>query len=326
MGASPSDVDFRANPAERLMQPRALLPLVGTNRAFALVGALLIHASVLFFLIFENRLEPAIAPVAREIPVEIIVEPPPPPKPDEPAAKPEPPPPVDLQPAYDAPRTANDEKIERQAPDEATKAPGAPTAAEAPSLNPAPAQAAGPTQETDHHAMENSSEPDQDKTPDEEQKTVEANREAPAEEQARADPNAQPAKPPTFVGEPFPTWSTGAKFANSDYLPDIELGSAAGPTSVSGGKAKSTYLSILYGMIMSHVRMPPAAHASSSRLEGEIAFVVDGMGNLTQRSITRSSGLPDLDSAALEAIAEASPFPPPPQGATMRLRFTYGAK
>ncbi len=73
MGASPSDVGFRANPAERPMQSRARLSLAGTSGWFALFGALLIHASILSFLLFENKLEPAIAPEAREIPVEILV-------------------------------------------------------------------------------------------------------------------------------------------------------------------------------------------------------------------------------------------------------------
>jgi protein TonB len=326
MGASPSDVDFRANPAERLMQSRTLLPLPGMSRGFALFGALLIHASILFFLIFENRLEPAIAPVAREIPVEIVVEPPQPAKPDDPAPKPEPAPtarPIDLEPAYDAPRAANDEKIVRQAPDEATKAPGAPMTAEAPSLNPAPAEAAGPTRESELHATENSAEPDRDEAADEEKRPLEANREAPAQEQARAEPNAQPEKLPTFVGQPFPAWSTGAQFAASEYLPGIELGSAAGPSPVSGGKAGSTYLSILYGMIMSHVHGPAASRA---KFAGQIAFTIDGAGNLVERAIARSSGSRDLDSAVLAAVGQAAPFPPPPQGMPARLTFTYDTR
>jgi TonB family protein len=325
MAASPSDVGFRANPAERLMQPRTLSPLPGTSRALAFLGALLIHAGILSFLLLEHELEPAIAPVAQEIPVEIVAESPPT-KPDDPAPKPEPAStarPVDLEPAYDAPRAANNEKIVREAPDDATKAPGPPTTAKAPSLNPAPAEAAGPTRESELHAAENSAEPDRDKAADEEKRPLDADREAPAQEQARAEPNAQPEKLPTFIGEPFPTWSAGAQFSTSEYLPEIELGSAAGSTSVAGGKAKSTYLSILYGMIMSHVRAPPAAHVRSV---GKIVFTVDGTGKLVERAIARSSGSRDLDSAALAAVGEAAPFPPPPLGMSARLTFTYDAR
>ncbi|HYC26378.1 MAG TPA: TonB family protein, partial [Roseiarcus sp.] len=50
-----------------------------------------------------------------------------------------------------------------------------------------------------------------------------------------------------------------------------------------------------------------------------------GRGNLGQRRISQSSGSRELDRAAYEAIGQASPFPPPPQGAPIGLRFTYGA-
>ena len=127
------------------------------------------------------------------------------------------------------------------------------------------------------------------------------------------------------MGEPFPTWSPGVQISAADSVPDIELGGAAGPSPVSGGKAKTTYLSILYGMIMSRLHLP-AAGASSQKTEGVIVFTVDGTGNLVQRQIARASGSPELDSAALGAVGAAAPFPKPPQGLPMRLRFTYGAK
>jgi protein TonB len=326
MGASLSDIGFRANPADRPIRLRARSSLAGTSCGAALLGAFLIHASVLSFLAFENELAPAIAPAAREIAVEIVVEPPLE-KPGDAAAKPEPAPtaqPIDLEPAFDAPRAANEEKIEREAPDEATKAPDAPPTAKAPGLTPAREQAAGTTREGELDAARNSAEPDLEKAAEAADRTTEADREAPVERQARADVQAE--KLPTFVGEPLPTWSAGAPISTSESVPEIELGSAAATTPVSGGKAKTTYLSILYGMIMSHVRLPAAARAHSSRVEGQIVFSVDGTGNLIQRQIVRASGSLDLDSAALAAVAEAAPFPPPPQGAPLRLRFTYGAK
>jgi len=328
MGASPSDVGLRANPAERPTEAQATSSPAGASRWLALLGAFLIHASLLSFLLVEHWLEPATPPMAQEIPVELVVEPPPPPQePDEPAAKPDPPPapPIDLEPANDAPRAANDEKVERQAPDEATKAPGAPTTAQAPSLSPTPAEeAAGPTQQNEPRAAENSAEPVVAKA-EEETKAAEADREAPAQ-QASADANPQPEKPPALIGAPFPTWSSGVQFATSDYLPGIELGSAAETTPVSGGKAKSTYLTILYGMIMKHVRRLPPAGANAPRRDGAIVFTVDAMGGLIQRSVARSSGSRELDSAALAAVGEASPFPAPPRGMPIQLRFTYSAK
>ncbi|MGD0640198.1 MAG: TonB family protein [Roseiarcus sp.] len=326
LGASSSDADFRANPTERPMQGRAPSSLTGKSRWLALSVAFLIHAGILSFLLVDSALQPAIAPAAVEIPVEIVVETPQPQKPAEPTPEPTPPPPpLDLQPAYDAPRAANNEKVEREAPDEATKAPGAPTTATAPSANPTPAEAARSTQEHEARSAENSAAPVLNKTGNEDERAVEANREAPAQEEARAEPNAQPEKLPTFVGQPFPTWSTGAQFAAAESVPDIELGSAAGPTPISGGKGPAIYFASLLGMIRSHLH-PPAYTSSPPKSEGAINFIIDGKGNVVQRQIGRESGSRDLDSAALAAVGEASPFPSPPQGLPLRLVFTYGQK
>jgi protein TonB len=324
MGASASDVGFRANPAERPMLSAAPSSPARTSRRLALLAAFLIHASVLSFLAFENELTLAVAP-APEIAIDIVVEPPPQ-KPDD-AAKPEPEPtarPIGLEPAFDAPRAANKEKIEREAPDEATKAPDAPPTDKAPGLVPAREQAAGATREGEPSAAPTSALADLEKVAEAPNGALAAADEAPAERQARAE--LQSEKLPSLVGEPFPTWSAGAPVSTSESVPDIELGSAAATSPVSGGRAKTTYLSVVYGMIMSHVRLPAAARASSSRLEGQIVFTLDGTGKLIQRQIVRASGSLDLDSAALEAVAEAAPFPTPPQSAPLRLRFTYGAK
>ena len=89
MGASPSKVGFAADPAESLSRPQAPSAQAETSWRLALVGAVVIHASVLSLLALEHELTPAIAPAALEIPIEIVPEPPPQ-KPEEPAAKTEP--------------------------------------------------------------------------------------------------------------------------------------------------------------------------------------------------------------------------------------------
>ncbi len=324
MGASPPETGFRASPAERPTEAQAPLSSSAKSRWLAFIGAFAIHAAILGLLILQYEFEPPLTPAVREIPIEIVVETPQPKEPEKPAPKPDPPAPtrqVEEEPAHDAPRAANDEKIERKAPDDATKVAGDTSTAKDPSLNPAPAEKAAPTRDGAGQAQKNATAPVVDKAP-ETTKTRDAKPEE-AEEEAAADANPQPEKPPTFVGQPFPTWSNGGKFSTFDSVPDIELGSAAIQTPVSGGKAKSTYLTILYGLIMSHVHMPPD-HGGPH--EGEIVFTVDGTGRLMQKQVARPSGLHALDSAALAAISEASPFPTPPQGMPMRLRFTYGAK
>ena len=327
MGASLSDVDFRANPGERPIQSQAPLSLAGTSRWLALFGALLIHAAVLSLLILENERRTEITPVSREIPIEIVVEPPPPPKkPDDPP-KPEPTQQqVYEEPAYDAPRAANKEKVERETPDDASKAAGPEPATSEPTPPPAAAQAPEPKPEGERPAAEKSSEAEADKAVAGLNSAPQPEGEAPQEREARVDAKAQPEKLATLVGQPFPSWSRGQHFSTFEPLPDIELGGAAGPSPISGGKAKSTYLTILYGMIMSHLRLPAAARSSAARLQGDIIFTVDGAGNLTQRQVERSSGSLDFDSAALEAVGEAAPFPTPPMGLPMRLTFTFGAK
>jgi protein TonB len=318
---------FSASPAERLIRSPTPLSEAATSRWLPLLSAAFLHASILLLLIFGRELGPAIAPEAREIPVEIVIEPPPP-KPDAPPAKAEPTPParqIDEEIAFDAPRTPNKEKIERDAPDQATKAPGAPTATTAPSLSPAPAQVASAEQSAPG-AAQKSAEPVLDSPAAEEKRTLDVDREEPDPQQAAVDAKAPLGKLPALVGQPFPTWSTGAPLVTSDYLPGIELGSAAGPAPVTGGKAKTTYLSILYGMVIAHLHAPADIREGPPKARGAIVFTVDGTGNLVQRQIAQASGSRELDSAALGAIAEAAPFPPPPLGMPMRLKFTYGAK
>jgi protein TonB len=79
-------------------------------------------------------------------------------------------------------------------------------------------------------------------------------------------------------------------------------------------------------LVMAHMHMPASIDAQSPRIEGQISFEVDGGGRLIQRHVTRSSGSRELDSAALAAVNQAAPFPAPPQGAPLGLKFTYGAR
>jgi TonB family protein len=57
---------------------------------------------------------------------------------------------------------------------------------------------------------------------------------------------------------------------------------------------------------------------------GEIVFAVDFGGALVGAKILKSTGLRDVDAAALAAIRAASPYPLPPTGAgiTLSLRFS----
>jgi protein TonB len=291
---SPSDMTFETTSVERLFETRAP-PTPAARRRFVaiLVVCLLIHASTLFVLIRENGFFPLVVSAAQEIPVEVVIEPPPPDKAEPPAPQEEPPKvqnTLDEKPAVDAPRAANDEKIEREAPDEVSQAPR---------VAPPPEQAAPLPM------PENQPSPAQD-----------------AASQAAPEPSAQ--EPAEAKAQPEKAAKSVADLlAGFKPLPNYQVGSAAKSTPVAGGRAKATYLSILYGLIMPHMITPPRVRGGPSRAEGEIAFDIDGMGKLTYQEVLRSSGLQDLDAAALAAIRQASPFPTPPSGLPLALTFTY---
>jgi periplasmic protein TonB len=70
------------------------------------------------------------------------------------------------------------------------------------------------------------------------------------------------------------------------------------------------------------------ADALSRRLDGttKIDFAIDRAGRLTDIGIAESSGHPELDQAAVDALARAQPFPPPPAelpGETFRFTVPF---
>lgn len=313
----PSDIRFKANPAERWLPPGAALFLAEPRRYIAFFAVGLVYAISLAFLIFDDKSQPAVVNAPEAIPIEIVVEPPPQKKPDSPAANPEPQPqapPILEEPATDAPRAANNEKLETEAPDAAPKPAPAP-----PPPTPEPEKAAEPTRQGELQPKDNSAEPVLDKPADEARPapTPAPDPAKPDQQQARAETEAKTEKPKTSADFQLPTFES---------VPDVDFGAAAKQTPVAGGNAKATYLSILYGMIIPHMRSPTGARPKSGKLEGTIVFGVDGRGNLTERRIVHQSGSRDLDAAALEAIAQAAPFPAPPKGIPLGLRFTYGAE
>jgi TonB family protein len=96
---------------------------------------------------------------------------------------------------------------------------------------------------------------------------------------------------------------------------------AATESPVIGGTPDTRYFTIVYGMIRAHLREPPAPGRSRG---GAIVFTVDESGNLVQRKVVTPSGWPNLDMAAMAAIAEAAPYPPPPGWQPRSMRLTYG--
>jgi protein TonB len=228
------------------------------------------------------------APPPEEIPVEIVVEPPPPPPPPE--AKAEPQPQEYEKPATDAPREGksdhDDENVaEKEKP---AAAPPPPVATPSPEAS-KPAEAPAPDL------------------------PKEAEAEAPPP--VKAEPQSAPPPKPSAVA---------ALMKNFQDVPDVDFGGVAVQSPVTGGAAKASYLTMLYGLVIPRMRVPALAHAYGRRLSGVVAFAVDGRGRLMQRYVVESSGSMELDEAAMQAVSDASrAFPPPPHKAPIGMRFTY---
>ena len=306
-----------------MAQARAPSSLAGVNRWIALGAALLLHLAILGPIWLQFDWRPAAAPPSEEIPVEIVVEqpkPPPQPQPQPSSEAALPKPPIDLEPAHDAPQgEASDVKTPRYGADshknaETEAAPDQPQAGD----KAASSDAAKPVEPTSDHQAEAKDDDGPQKASDDALALAEPS------SMAVVAPDAQ-VKVATMIGQPLPTWSKGNQFSTFEPVPDVQFGDAAA-SPVGGGQAQTTYLTIVYGLIMKHLRMTEEVRAEAGRVIGAISFAVDGHGEILQRSVSKPSGVNALDAAALEAVREAAPYPTPPMGLPVGMKFTYGGK
>jgi protein TonB len=289
---SPTPDLFIADAALRLEAPPA--PRRRGRLATAVLVAIGVELAVFLAVWFEREYKPPVEPI--ETPVEIVVEPPPPPPPPpppEPEAKPQPPP--DLTPGIDAPREGKSDHEDAEVGEK--EKPAAPPPPPEPSPSPEATTPAAEAPAPELPKAEEAETPEPLKT------------EAPAP--------AAPAKP--TVAEVL-----AKAFADA---PEIDLGGVAMKAPVSGGRAKATYLSILYGLTKAQERIPPVARTYGRKLTGVINVSIDGNGRMLTRYISQSSGSPELDEAEMQAIANASrKFPPPPGRVPIDLSYTFGLK
>ena len=321
--AAPPATTLRVEPAERLERKGARSSLAGASGWIALGAALFLHMAIFTPLWLQFDWRPSAAPPSEEIPVEIVVEQPKPPPQPQPQPSPEqapPKPPIVLTPAYDAPRgVASDDKTPRYGDSaaknaEKTAPPDQPQAGD----KAASSDAAKPVEPTSDHQAEAKD----DNGPDKASNDPLALAEPPS--MAAVAPESQ-AKVATMIGQPLPTWSKGKQFSTFEPVPEVDFGAAAA-SPVGGGAAPTTYLTIVYGLIMKHLRMTDDLRAEAEQVVGAVSFVVNGHGEVVQRSVTRPSGLNALDAAALQAVGEAGPYPAPPMGLPVGMKFTYGGK
>lgn len=300
-----------AGPQDRFLKPVDPWLRDQKRRFIALVIAVcLLHGTLLGFLLLRDRAKP-VAP-RNEIPVEVVVLPPPVPKKEQPKPKPPPPPkekvPKYVKPATDAPRTANKEKTERQNTDKETQAPthAEPVPNAVPKPTPTPVKpmqnaAPAPAERTAAPAVP-------DDKPD-------------AEALAKAEPvkDQKPTQKAKSTKEraPLPRHDRAAlarEFAALSRSPHFSVAARAKPSPIGGGHCDTVaYLCTLYGLIMRHQHYPESARARHLRGKVVVAFWLDERGDLTHQALYRTSGYPELDAAAVEAIRRAAPFPPPPR-------------
>ena len=313
-----SAMTFAARPEERLFE-RPLPPGLSARARFALIVAVcfLLHAIPVAFLLNRDRPDD-LAPGEQEIPVEIVVEPPPKaPDPPPPAPKQEKQPPqatLDEKIATDAPRPPNEEKNPKDAKDEATHGPK--TAPEnQPASSPPASEAAPVPQKAVAQRPDEAAAPQPMDVRDDGDPLKTAERQKP-----------DPQDPMKALQEALqPRSQSAPKQAATVFaaLPDYSFAPPSRHASTAVGKAASTYLSIVYGMVMAHGRLPEAvaAHVTTT---GDIIFNVDASGRLVGARIVKSCGAPEVDAAEKAAIRAAAPFPPPPTGTGLNLTLHYG--
>lgn len=333
--SKPRGAAIAAVAMERLFEPRLGGGVTPRPRflAFVLLG-LLLHLTILGFLLWEDK-QTEFVPPPEEIPVEVITEPPapeqakkeepPPPEPEQKQEKQEkqkpPPQQPEEEPATDAPKLESKAKSEQDSPEEQkeVKTP----------RNAPPTEKVVPKDEKPQGLKDAKEDADGDKTPEPApKKEVEDKPDAEVIERAE--------KTPTPTDKPETKDTKAAKKGDSNTiaeqvamlapLPDYKLAAPPKTSPIGGGQAKTTYLTILYGLIMPHMKIPPRIRDIQMSSKGVVAFYIDEMGNLTHQAVYKSSGLPDLDAAALTAVRQAAPFPPPPRGLPRAMLFSYATK
>ena len=118
---------------------------------------------------------------------------------------------------------------------------------------------------------------------------------------------APPAKAP--VGAPLPT----IEYPQFGY-PQYKFAREFEHSPVTGGSAESRYLTTVYRMIKAHLHESPNLRLDLANRHGIVDFYLDKGGTLVGRRLVSSSGSPNLDLAAMAAIAAAAPYPAPPNG------------
>jgi len=286
-----------------------------TKRRFGplVIAVLLFHLTIIAILILDDRLNKNDNIAQTEIPVEVIVQPPPPPPPPPPEKKVEqekkPPPEKqkylrEEKPAFDAPRTPNNETLKRQITDNQTRSPV--QAQPAPANDTKPVEAPKPAQNAAPEPAENTAAPEK---PEDSADAEPLDKSAPTKA-AQAKQKMKQAR----ERAPLPDDQRAAvarQLASLTQSPDYSIAAEAKVAPVTGGTEDMRYLSVLYGLIMRQQHFPQSPHRHTNAT-AVVAFWIDETGALVHTALYRTSGYPELDKEAVAAVRRAAPFPEPP--------------
>lgn len=316
----------------RLFDPRFSGGVTPRPRFLAFILlCLLLHLAILGFLLWEDNKTEFAPP--EESTVEVIAEPPPPPPPppeeekkeeeqkqEEKKPPPPPPPPPKLEePATDAPKLESKAKSDIDSPEEQKEA-------KTPRKEP-PTEKVVPKDEKPEGLKDAQDDDDgKDKAKPAPMKEEEDKPDAEVIERAEKKPSETQDAPDAKAAKKGQGMTIADMVAAMAPLPDYKLAAPPKTSPVGGGQAKTTYLSILYGLIMPHMKIPARVRDIQMSSKGVVAFYIDENGNLTHQAIYKTSGLPDLDAAALAAVRAAAPFPAPPRGLPHAMLFSYATK
>lgn len=132
----------------------------------------------------------------------------------------------------------------------------------------------------------------------------------------RQEPKPEPERTPAQAGAERST--RRGQDAGREEAQATQATGAATAAAGEGNAAVSNYPGEVLRKL-SRTRRPVAGRRGTAFVGFEIA----ASGALVRSSVLRSSGVPEVDRAALEHVARAAPFPPPPPGAQRRFQVRY---
>ncbi|MDM7321917.1 MAG: energy transducer TonB [Gammaproteobacteria bacterium] len=129
---------------------------------------------------------------------------------------------------------------------------------------------------------------------------------------------------PIEASPPSPVLETSAQPEKPVVAPPTEVVSSP-PVPVQptpNADLENAYRARIRAAVDAHKHYPPLARRMGQEGQVKLAFTVDAEGRLLDVTIITSSGSASLDEAALQAVRDAAPFPPFPEG-SQRQRWNF---